>query len=92
MLLERGDDLLVDRASFDPVAGRSHTDRFVVRGGRVRKLRFSLRLPTVPEAEEWLRAAGFAEVDAFDERGEPFGPDARRLILRAFRPGQGRTA
>jgi SAM-dependent methyltransferase len=85
LLVEAGDDLLIDRARFDPVTGRSHTDRITVRDGRVRRLHFSVRMPTFQELRGWLLAAGFADARALDERGAPFGPGARRLVVLAAR-------
>jgi hypothetical protein len=85
MLLERGDDLLVDRTTFDASNGRTETDRFVVMGGRVRRLHMSVRAPTLPELRAMLTAAGFASVDAYDEHGEPFTSAATRLVVVARR-------
>ncbi|MGZ4201969.1 MAG: SAM-dependent methyltransferase [Thermoleophilaceae bacterium] len=80
---ERGDDLLIDRVSFDPAAGRSHTERIVVRDGQVRRTEFSLSQPTASQLADWMRAAGFDEVEAFDESGGAFAATSRRLLMRA---------
>jgi SAM-dependent methyltransferase len=85
VLLERGDDLLVDRTRLDAATGRTETERIVVLGGRVRRLTMSVRAPTLPELRDMLLAAGFASVEAFDERGEPFTSAARRLVVVARR-------
>jgi len=82
-MTERGDDLLIDKVGFDPLAGRSHTERIVVRDGQVRRTEFSLSQPTAAQLADWLRAAGFGAVDAFDEAAGPFGSDSRRLLMRA---------
>jgi SAM-dependent methyltransferase len=84
-VVEAGDDLIVDRARFDPVAGRSHTGRVIVRDGHVRRTSFSVRMPTFPELRGWLEAAGFAEPRALDEHGEPLHSGARRLVVLATR-------
>lgn len=84
-LAERGDDLMLDKVSFDPLAGRSHTERIVVRDGRVRRLWFSLAQPTPEQLAGMLREAGFGDVEALDERGEPYKVGARRLVMRARR-------
>ena len=84
-VVERGDDLLVDRARFDPVAGRSTTERIVVRDGRVRRTQFTLRMPSFPELRGWLADAGFSEARALDEHGAPFASGARRLLVLATR-------
>lgn len=82
-LLERGDDLMIDRVAYDAHAGCTATERIVVRGGRVRRTGFRVRVFTVTELRDWLLASGFARVDAYGADGEPFSIDARRLIVVA---------
>jgi SAM-dependent methyltransferase len=82
ILSERGDDLMIDKVTFDMSAGRSHTERIMVRDGRVRRTEFSLSQPPASQLLEWLREAGFNEVEALDESGERFGPRSRRLVIR----------
>jgi len=82
-MTERGDDLQIDKVTFDPVAGRSHTERIIVRDGRVRRTGFSLAQPTAAQLVEMLREAGFGDVRAFDERGGEFTTTSRRLVVRA---------
>jgi SAM-dependent methyltransferase len=84
-VVEVGDDLVVDRAGFDPVSGRSRTDRLTVRDGRVRRTSFSVRMPTFPELRGWLRSVGFGDVVALDEHDQPFAAGARRLVVVATR-------
>ena len=60
-VVERGDDLLIDRNTYDTEAGRSRTERFIVRDGRVRKLEFSLEQVPAPRLVKRLRRAGFGE-------------------------------
>ena len=52
---ERGDDLMVDRITYDPVEHRSTTNRYVVRGGRVRKLQFTLEQVPPPSSSNGSR-------------------------------------
>jgi SAM-dependent methyltransferase len=82
-MTERGDDLQIDKVTFDPVAGRSHTERIMVRDGKVRRTGFTLAQPTPPQFAEMLREAGFEEVRALDESGEPFTVRSRRLLVLA---------
>jgi len=82
-LNERGDDLMIDRVHFDVLAGRSRTERIIVRSGRVRRVRFSLAQPTLPELCSSLRDAGFVQIDVYGSAGEPLGPDARRVLVAA---------
>lgn len=83
LVVERGDDLLIDRNTLDQQEGRIVTRRTIVRGGKARHTHFFVRTPTFPELRAWLLAAGFAAVEAWDEQGRPFGVDSRRLIAVA---------
>jgi ubiquinone/menaquinone biosynthesis C-methylase UbiE len=78
-----GDNLMVDESTFDPVTGRAETERTVVRDGRVRRARFSVRLPTPPEFVTWLHAAGFEDVRFADRHGEQLTLESRRLVVVA---------
>jgi SAM-dependent methyltransferase len=82
---ERGEDLMIDRNTLDPVSGRLASERIVMRDGRARKVRFSVRLFTPSELHGWLEEAGFSGIEFFDERGEPFGLESRRLLALARR-------
>jgi len=85
VVTERGTDLMVDRVSYDSVEGFSHTDRFLIRDGHVRKLHFSLEQVPAPQLVERLHDAGFAEVRLFGRDGTVFEPDGSRLIALAER-------
>jgi len=80
-MVSRGDDLMIDRIHFDFLAGRSRTERIIVRSGRVRRVRFSLAQPTLPELCSSLRDAGFVQIDVHGIVGEPLRPDARRVLV-----------
>jgi SAM-dependent methyltransferase len=82
-ITERGDDLMIDKVTLDPLAGRSHTERILVRDGIVRRTGFSLAQPTAEQLREMLRESGFEEIRALDESGEPFGIGSRRLLVLA---------
>jgi len=81
--ITRGDDVLVDVARFDTVAGRLRTDRTVYRSGTVRRVSFSVRLPTPPEWERWLRDAGFERVEYFAGGGGALEYDSWVVVVRA---------
>ncbi len=72
---------MIDRIHFDFLAGRSRTERIIVRSGRVRRVRFSLAQPTLPELCSSLRDAGFVQIDVHGIVGEPLRPDARRVLV-----------
>ena len=82
-LFEAGEDLMVDRVTLDALTGRTETDRFVVRDGRVRKFHFSLRIPTFGEMADMLHAAGFSGVAGYGEGGSPLTGLSTRLIVVA---------
>jgi SAM-dependent methyltransferase len=84
VMTERGDDVMVDRVSFDLASGRSHTERITVRDGRVSRSEFSLSQPTASQLAEWVQEAGFETVEMLDETGEPIRPQSRRLVVRAL--------
>ena len=82
---ERGADLMVDRLTIDDQEGRGRTDRFMVRDGRVRKVKFSIELVDADALVRRLLAAGFRRVHLFGAGGGPFDPDGPRLIARGER-------
>ncbi|MBA3421482.1 MAG: class I SAM-dependent methyltransferase [Thermoleophilaceae bacterium] len=84
-LTERGDDLMIDRVHFDLAAGRSRTERIIVRDGRVRRTRFSLSQPSFTELSAWLGEAGFEQSAAYGPGGEKLAPDSRRMLVVAAR-------
>jgi SAM-dependent methyltransferase len=82
-VLEMGDDLQIDRHTFDPHLGRVETERTTVRGGRVRRSQHFVRLPTVPEWRDWLASAGFRSVEVTDRGGQPLTVDSWRIVVVA---------
>jgi SAM-dependent methyltransferase len=78
----RGEDVMIDTSVFDPVTGRIQTDRVVYRDGEVRKSQHEVRLPTIPEFEQWLGAAGFVDMKYFgDDRSPPTVDDMRVVVV-----------
>lgn len=86
IVVERGDDHLVDHNRFDPSSGRIQTERVIVRGGRVRRFRFFTRQLTFTELRGWFEQTGFEDVEGYGEDGEPLGLDHRRMVVTARRP------
>ncbi len=82
-VVERDDVLMIDRVELDPPASRALTQRIVVRGQRVRRTTFSVRLFTFTELRDWLTDAGFQNISAFDARGNPFSWTSDRLLVVA---------
>ena len=85
MLTERGDDVMSDVSTFNPIRGRVETERTVRRDGEIRRSSHSVRLPTVPEFDEWLGAAGFSTRSYHDRLGQALRFDSRRIVVTATR-------
>jgi SAM-dependent methyltransferase len=62
--LRRGDDLAVDVHDVDWEAWRIETERVLIRNGRARSTRFSVRIYSFPELRGELERAGFEDVHA----------------------------
>lgn len=59
---ERGDDLMIDRVELDLEQWATRTERIIVRGGRVRRARFTVRMYSFVELRDALLAVGFTDV------------------------------
>jgi SAM-dependent methyltransferase len=79
-IVERDGDLMVDRVTYDQAEHRSRTERFIVRGGQVRRIEFSLEQVPAPQLVQRLQEAGFRDVRLFGQGGGPFEPEGPRLI------------
>lgn len=83
---EIGEDLMIDRISFDPIAGRSSNQRIVIRDGVRREKPFSLRLYNANEIIDLLLGAGFKKYQFYGTwDGQPITAESRRLIIVADR-------
>ena len=82
---ERDGDLVVDRFSFDVATGRETTERWIVRGGNVRKTEYSVRFYTFTELRSLLLDAGFAAVEGIGHDGGALTLETRRMIVIATR-------
>jgi SAM-dependent methyltransferase len=83
VVIERDGDLMIDRPRFDPTTARANTERTVVRGGRVRRFHFSVRMFIAAELRDWLMDAGFTSVAFCDWAGEPLSARSRRMVTIA---------
>jgi SAM-dependent methyltransferase len=82
---ERDGDLQIDRHALDLLTGRAETDRFIVRGGRVRAVHFSVRFFSFTELRDLLFDAGFSSVDVTGPEGEALDLHVRRMVVVATR-------
>jgi SAM-dependent methyltransferase len=83
VVVQHGDDTMVEVSTFDPVLGRMVIERTVHRDGAVRRAAYFVRLPTPPEWVVWLEAAGFHDVTFHAGGGGPLELDSWELVLTA---------
>jgi SAM-dependent methyltransferase len=86
VVVERDGDLMIDRSTFEPATGRAVTERTCVRGGRVRRFTFTVRMFIGVELQGWLLAAGFDRVDQVDHEGAALAAGSSRMISVAHKP------
>ena len=82
-VVERNGNYMIDQTRYDVPTGRMITERTVIRDGRVRQMHFFVRMFTFPELRDWLLAADFSSVEAFDEQGAPLAMESRRMLVVA---------
>jgi cyclopropane fatty-acyl-phospholipid synthase-like methyltransferase len=83
-VLDKGDDLMIDRHLFDTATGRLVDRRTYVRAGHARTVRFSIRLYTLTELTALLDAAGLTVDRAWGGwDGTPVSMARNRMIVRA---------
>lgn len=81
-VMQKGADLMIDRHVFDPISGRLVDYRLMVRDGKTKEARFSVRLYHFAELRALLAQAGLLVTEAFGTwEGEPIGLQHNRMIL-----------
>ncbi|MFO0606408.1 MAG: class I SAM-dependent methyltransferase [Polyangiales bacterium] len=81
-VLQRGEDVMIDRHAFDSRTGRLVDRRVTVRGGRVRETPFSVRLYAFGEIERLLREAGLGVTAVYgDWGGAPLSVNYNRMVI-----------
>jgi SAM-dependent methyltransferase len=83
----RDDNIMIDQTRYDVPTGRMLTERTILRDGRVRHMRFFVRMFTFPELRDWLLQAGFGAVAGFDQEGAPLTLESRRMLVVATKGG-----
>ena len=83
VVVQLGDDTMVEVSTFDSVRGRMVVERTVHRDGAVRHASYFVRLPTPPEWVVWLEAAGFRDVTFRAGRGGPLDIDSWEMVVAA---------
>lgn len=90
-VLDKGDDLMIDRHAFDTASGRLVDRRTTVRGGRARTFTFSIRLFTLGEITLMLRNVGLQVERAWGGwDGAPVSMARNRLLVLARKVDLGR--
>lgn len=82
-IVERDGNYVLDRMHYDMLTGRNITERITVRDGQIRHMRFFVRFFPYPELATWLRQAGFQQIHAYDQDGQPLDLESRRMIVVA---------
>ncbi|MCK4400795.1 class I SAM-dependent methyltransferase [bacterium] len=81
---EKGDDLMIDRNTFDSVTGRMYTKRIVIRDGKRKDKPFFIRHYTPGEIRDLLSKAGFGIYKMYgDWNANPITSDSGRMIIIA---------
>lgn len=85
-VLEKGSDLLINRFSFDVLAGRFHNRRIVIRNGIRKDKPYSVRMYNATEIRRLLDGAGLADYQLLDENNQPLSARSRRMTMIARKP------
>ncbi len=81
-ILQKGPDLMIDRHIFDPISGRLVDYRIMVRDGRTKEARFSVRLYHFSELRSLLASVGLVVTEAFGTwDGDPIGLAHNRMVV-----------
>ena len=87
VVYEKGEDLMIDRSTFDSNTGRLVNRRIVIRGGRRKDLPYTVRLYNPTEIRAILDQAGFAHVRFYGNwDGDPLTSESGRMIMVAEKP------
>jgi hypothetical protein len=85
VLIERGDDLLIDKCDFDDGTGRLHSERIVVRDGNVYWTRLYWRLYAPNELQSIMHALNFEDYAISAEGEQAFTSTSSRMLVAATR-------
>ena len=88
-VIEKGDDLLINRFSFEPSTGRFHNRRIVIRDGIRKDKPFSIRLYNATEINQMLERVGLVDYRLLGEDNQPVSAHSRRLVVIARRAAPG---
>ncbi len=84
IVVEKGDDLMIDRNTFDSATGRVYNKRIVIRNGKKKDKPFFVRLYNPTEMKDLLNKAGLQIYKMYSNwDAKPFTSDSRRMIIIA---------
>lgn len=84
IVIEKGDDLMIDRKTFDSFTGRIYDKRIVIRNGRRKDKPFFIRIYNPNEIKELLSKAGLNIHNIYEGwDGKPFTSNSRTMIIIA---------
>lgn len=84
IVMEKGNDLMIDRNTFDSVTGRLYTRRIVIRNGKRKYKPFFVRLYNPTEIRDLLSKASLTICKIYEDwDAKPFTTDSRRIIIVA---------
>jgi SAM-dependent methyltransferase len=86
-VIEKGQDLLINRMSFDSLSGRFHNRRILIREGQRKDKPFSIRLYSPTEIRSLLERAGLFDYKLLGHDGQPLSANnSRRIVVVATKP------
>lgn len=84
IVVEKGNDLMIDRSTFDSTTGRVYNKRIVIRNGKRKDKPFFVRLYNPTEIGDLLNRAGLRIYKMYgDWDSNPFTSDSRKMIIIA---------
>jgi SAM-dependent methyltransferase len=85
-VIEKGQDLLINRYSFDEATKRFHNRRILIRDGLRKDKPYSVRMYNTAEITDLLNEAGLVDHQILDEKSQPVSPASRRMTVIARKP------
>lgn len=84
---EKGEDLLIDRITFDSETGRMTNRRIMIRNGVRKDTPFSIRFYNPQEITQLLGSVGFEDVKIFGGYdGKPLSENLNQMVITAVKP------
>jgi len=84
IVLEKGNDLMIERNTFDSITGRLYDRRIVIKNGKRKDKPYFIRLYNPTEIRDLLNKAGLELHKIYNNwNAEPFTNNSRRMIIIA---------